>query len=201
VATRTDYNESQQHGVSVAWNSETVRAEVMAILGNYQLHPDVYRERGGAGYIEYAFAPNLAAGVSGQATYAQADLDTRQARTLRQSYGLMGRWGATDALAFLAELNGLVRTTQVDGTQLGAVGYLQADLEVVRGLHLLATAEALRLDRSGERGLQLGGWLSGAWFFARGAELRVDGYVRQTPLATGASLSSLTALVQLHLYL
>jgi hypothetical protein len=201
VATRTDYNEHQQHGVAAAWNGETVRAEVMAILGNYQLHPDVYRERGGAGYVEYAFAPNLAAGLSAQATSAGADLEQRDTQVLRQSYGLMGRWGPTEALSLMGELNGLVRSTQEGGTQLGGVGYLQANLEVLRGLHLIATVEALRPDRSGQEGLQLGGWLSGAWFFTRGAELRVDGYVRQIPLPTGTSLSTLTALVQLHLYL
>ncbi|HEX7668959.1 MAG TPA: hypothetical protein VF395_05230, partial [Polyangiaceae bacterium] len=40
TATRTDINEQQQHGLAFSYSGEKLRAEVMAILGNYQIRPD-----------------------------------------------------------------------------------------------------------------------------------------------------------------
>src|SRR5438132_283537 len=45
AATRTDINEDQQDGIAIAITKEKWRAEVMAILGNYSLRPDAFRER------------------------------------------------------------------------------------------------------------------------------------------------------------
>jgi hypothetical protein len=71
--TRTNINESQQHGIAFAWNGEIVRGEVMALLGNYQLNPDAYRERGYAGYVEFKVKEKVALGVSSMVTYAKQD--------------------------------------------------------------------------------------------------------------------------------
>ena len=50
-ATRTDLNDAQQHGVALSYSGEVIRAELMGIAGNYQLHPDAFRERGYSGYV------------------------------------------------------------------------------------------------------------------------------------------------------
>ena len=74
--TRTDSNQNQQHGAAVSYTSDTSRAELMLIAGNYQLHPDRFRERGYAGYFEHTFAGKYA--VSG------AQPPEQLARAIRQ---------------------------------------------------------------------------------------------------------------------
>ena len=64
ATTRTNLNESQQHGVAFNYNGAVVRGEIMALLGNYQLNPDVFRERGYAGYLEVLVAQSMAVGAS-----------------------------------------------------------------------------------------------------------------------------------------
>lgn len=201
AATRTDTNDQQQHGLSVAYTGEKLRGELMAVLGNLQVRPASYHERGASGYAEYAFAPNLAAGVSTLVTFAQLDLARREGNALRQAHGLFARYGVTEALALMAEVDALVSSTEQSGAQLGGVGYVQADLELVRGLHLLGTVEALRQDRMDPGGVQLGGWLSAGWFFARGLELRVDGIYRRIPTLGSQPTSQLMLMSQLHVYL
>src|SRR5262249_16809385 len=63
-ATRTDVNTGQQDGIAIGWSGESWRAEAMAILGNYALRPDVYRERGASGFFEATLSPSIAIGVS-----------------------------------------------------------------------------------------------------------------------------------------
>jgi hypothetical protein len=64
TATHTDINEDHEYGVAFAISKPTWRAEVMALLGNYSVHPDAYRERGAAGYFELTLAPTSTVGVS-----------------------------------------------------------------------------------------------------------------------------------------
>jgi hypothetical protein len=59
VATRTNIDDNQQHGVSFSYSGEHLRAEVMAILGNFQTRPDDYRERGYSGYAEQTVSHSL----------------------------------------------------------------------------------------------------------------------------------------------
>lgn len=201
AVTRTDFNDTQQHGVTVAYSGESFRTEVMAIAGNFQVGPDGFRERGASGYLEYAFAPNLTAGVSSLMTFARFDRLNLEADTLRQAHGLFARYAPSPDLALIAELDALVRGSQQGGTQAGVVGYAQADLEVVRGLHLLGTVEFLREDQRGATGMQLGGWLGLSWFAARGLEVRLDGFARQTPVQGQPSISNLGSVLLLHFYL
>ncbi|WP_158501928.1 hypothetical protein [Vitiosangium sp. GDMCC 1.1324] len=201
AVTRTDFNDSQQHGVAVAYSGESFRTEVMAIAGNFQVSPDDYRERGASGYFEYVFAPNLTAGVSSLVTFARYDRLRSEANTLRQAHGLFARYAPSPDLALVAELDALVRSSQQGGLQAGVVGYAQADLEVVRGLHLLGTVELLREDQRGAAGTQLGGWLGMSWFVTRGLEVRLDGFARQTPVQGQPSISNLGGVLLLHLYL
>src|SRR5205085_1688431 len=69
AATRTDINDQQQHGVAFAFDNRLVRAEVMGILGNYQISPDAYRERGYSAYAEVVPAAAYAVGVSSLVTH------------------------------------------------------------------------------------------------------------------------------------
>ena len=50
-ATRTDRESSQQHGLALAYNGESVRGEAMAIMGNLQIQPNVVWERGYSAYV------------------------------------------------------------------------------------------------------------------------------------------------------
>ena len=102
----------------------------------------------------------------------------------------------------LVEANALLRTSR----DVGYVGFLQADVEPVQGLHLMATGEILDIgyQDSGdpfnttrkEVGFgrpRFGGWLSAGWFFFSQLELRADFIARQN--------DPLTLLGQLHAYL
>src|SRR5690606_17667564 len=105
TSTRTDINEDQQYGVAVAYTNEGLRAEVMGIAGNFQISPADYHQRGAAGFVEFAFAPQVAGGVSFLATFAGADNELRTRNPVRQAYGVFGRWGVTTDLALQAEAN------------------------------------------------------------------------------------------------
>src|SRR6185369_1555979 len=101
-ATRTDINEDQQYGVALLLAGETVRGEIMAIAGNYQVKPDDYRERCYSGYLEVMVAPSTAVGVSSLVTRADRGLSTG-VPTLRQAHGASLRWGILPQLGLLAE--------------------------------------------------------------------------------------------------
>jgi hypothetical protein len=192
--TRTDFNQQQQHGVAVAFNSEQIRAEAMALLGNFQLGPDAYRERGLAGYAEWNFASGQGLGVSTMFAHANADVATRL-ETTRQAHGLFARL-SWKQLAVLAETDILVASVKGAGTNTGFAGLLQADYEIVQGVHGIVTGEALkRTQDQAEWGW--GAWASAAWFFfphfdVRGDVVRRDGQ---------GGPPTMTYLLQLHGYL
>lgn len=201
-STRTDLNDSQQHGLAVAYNVEGLRAEVMGFVGNLQLNPSYYREQGYAGYAELTLAPNAALGVSSLMAQSRYDVATREPYLLRQAHGLFGRWAPVGPLVLMGEVDALSERAQGGDRRLGLTGLLQADVEPVQGLHLIATSELLsqqpRAQLPGTRGV--GGWLSVAWFFNPHAELRVDSILRRTA-TDGPAQNSLTLLGQLHLTL
>lgn len=192
--TRTDLNDQQQHGLSIAYATEKVRTEVMGILGNLQLHPSAYRERGYSGFVELSVAKNLAVGVSSLLAQARIDPVSGDEFLLRQAHGAFGRWAPFHKLVLMAELDLLVHKPQQRKGSYGHAALLQADYELIQGVHLIATAESLE-----DRGLQgRGGWLSAAWFISHWAELRVDGIVRE--LGTSAATNQvITVMSQLHL--
>lgn len=192
-ATRTDINQSQQHGLAVAYHSDVFRAEGMAILGNYQLRPDAYRERGFAGYAEFALGTTAAVGASVLLTHAELDIASARP-TLRQTHGLFGRVSFWQPLVFLAEANLLVATSPGVRVPVGHVEFLQADLEFLRGLHLLVTGENLRETQIGGDE-QFGAWGSVAWFFLPHFDVRVDAIHRWS------ATEFTTILAQLHGYL
>jgi hypothetical protein len=194
-STRTDLNDTQQHGMAFAYSGELLRGEIMGIAGNYQVSPDAYRERGYSAYAELAPFTGAAFGVSSLVTHAAQDLYLRLPNT-RQAHGLFARLAPARALGLLAEAD------LIEQSATAATGYatmLQADLEPVQGLHLLATGENLRLGGTSRR-TSWSGWLGAGWFFAPHADARFD--FQKQSLANGNTNLSVTALMlQLHVYL
>lgn len=199
-ATRTDYNVHQQHGVAVSYNSDKLRGEVMAIAGNLQLNPDIFRERGYSAFAEWNASAIAQVGVSSLLAHAGRDElnSTRQAPVTRQAHGLFGRVAPVKQIAFLAEADFLVRSTRGPGTDTGFVGFLQADYEPIQGLHVIATGETLKDAAPGEETkTRFGQWLGVWWFFLPHFDVRGD-VIRRTP---GDGSASMTYLLQLHAYL
>ncbi len=197
-ATNTDRESDQQYGAAVSYIGEKMRAEVMAIAGNYQLGPDEFRERGYSAYVEGFAGTSVAAGISSKVTFAQRDRATYEPDMLRQAHGLMVRWAAVDTLSFLFEGDALFRTN----ADAGYVGFLQADYEPVTGLHLMLTGELMDQGlpvvdapnaSPGQGQPQVGGWVSVDWFFFKQFEFRMDAVFRQS--------EPFTLLGQLHFYL
>ncbi|MFN0063088.1 MAG: hypothetical protein ACKVPX_11305 [Myxococcaceae bacterium] len=195
-ATRTDLNEQQQHGVAVNYTGEVLRGEVMAILGNYQLRPDTFRERGVSGFVEWAPLPTLAIGASTLLTHAFYDIDTRRASTLRQAHGVFGRWAPIEPLAVLVEADLLVSSALVSGVQWGGTGVGQVDWEIIQGVHAIGTLEFLH--QSGR--FQAGGWASVAYFCLPQLEFRLDAILRNVE-TSGERLNVFTLVGQVHLSL
>ena len=194
-STRTDLNDTQQHGVALSYNAGIFRGEAMAIAGNYQIAPDAYRERGYSAYAEIAPRSNAAFGVSSLITHAARDLYLRLPDT-RQAHGVFGRWAPVQPLVLLAEVD-LVRHSATSAT--GYATMLQADIEPVQGVHLTAVGENMRQGGT-STGTSWSGWLGAGWFFAPHADVRFD-FQRQS-LALGRSPLPVTALMlQAHLYL
>jgi hypothetical protein len=195
VETRSDLNDTQQHGVALAYSSERVRAEVMAIAGNYQVSPDMYRERGYSGYAEYAPVSNAAIGVSSLVTHAARDRVWLLPNT-RQAHGVFGRWAPLTPLVLMAEAD-LLRHSALSST--GYVTMLQADVEPIQGVHLIAAGENLHRGERGN-GTTWGAWLGAGWFFAPHADARFD-FVHQSQAFGTVHVPETQFLLQLHVYL
>lgn len=193
--TRTDLNDTQQHGVALSYNSGALRGELMAIAGNYQVSPDAYRERGYSVYAEYAPVSNAAFGVSSLLTHAARDLFLLLPNT-RQAHGVFTRWAPISPLALLFEAD-LIAQSAVPET--GYATLLQADIEPIQGVHLIAAGENLHSGAKGS-GTSWSGWLGAGWFFMPHADTRVD--LEHQSLAFGTVNVPATALMaQLHVYL
>jgi len=192
--TRTDLNQQQQHGVAFAYTGERVRAEVMAIAGNLQQRPDATRDRGYAGYAELVLAPRYTLGVSSSVTHAARDVGSGLPIT-RQAHGVFARAAPLRSVALLAELD-LLALTRSGTTNAGYTGFLQADIEPLRGVHAMLTGEVLSRPGTSES-THFGSWFSAAWFPVAHADLRLD-----TVLRTAAGTpTELTILTQFQLYL
>lgn len=197
--TKTDVNVGQQLGVAVSYNSETLRGEVMGILGNFLIGPDAYRERGYAAFAEYALQPNAYIGLSSLITSARAGLTTGQPTT-RHAHGLFARWAPSDTLAFLGELDFLAWQTPNLIDRVGFATYVQADYELFQGLHFMGTLEGAHTG-SGEMGPWLGLWLSAAMYALPHLELRLDNILRRRSQAGGPGSVEFSMLLMLHVFL
>ncbi|HEY1418650.1 MAG TPA: hypothetical protein VGF41_12135, partial [Myxococcaceae bacterium] len=170
--TNTDINQDQQYGVALQLAGETVRGEIMAIAGNYQVSPDAYRERGYSGYLEAMVAPSVALGVSSLITRADRGVSTG-VPTLRQAHGVFLRWGLLPQLGLLAEADVLLQQRLGTGVlDTGAVTWTQLDFEPIQGLHLMPAFESWK--PYGDMGVALGEWLTLAWYPWSHVDLRFD---------------------------
>ncbi|HET6980740.1 MAG TPA: hypothetical protein VFI53_01295 [Myxococcaceae bacterium] len=194
TATQTDFNEDQTYGVAFAISRPTWRAEVMALLGNLSVHPDAYRERGLAGYLELSASPTTAFGISALAARSDASLTTHRP-TLRQAYGGFARLAPWRPLVFQLEADLVLQNQLGSGIQdVGHAEWLQADLEFVRGLHLFGALEGMKTGSTPE--LQRGAWGGVWWFVIPHLDVRADVVERW-----GEGPPTTTFLVQLNGYL
>jgi hypothetical protein len=199
AATRTDLNDTQQHGVAFAYTGEHWRGELMAIAGNYQISPDKFRERGYSGYVEWAPIAQLALGASSLITHAAASVDPSiRAPDTRQAHGVFVRAVPIGPLVLMGEADLVVHTPTGLPSAVGYASVLQADWEIIQGVHLLGTAEQYKPNS--ETAQSYHGWLSAGWFFAPHADVRLD-YERARDAIAGGRYDSTAYLVQLHVYL
>jgi len=197
-SSRTDINSAQQHGVALAYGEGKVRSELMAIAGNLQLHPDAFRERGYAGYFEWAPIVPLAVGVSSLVTHAQQDVQLNGA-LFRQAHGLFGRAVPHKRVVLMAEGDLLVESEPRKRMRIGTAAMLSADYEPWQGVHALGSVE-LKNASFRDEGTSFGVWAGAAWFFAPHADIRVDAIFRNESAGT-RRFSSTALLAQLHFFL
>jgi hypothetical protein len=201
--TRTNINESQQHGVALSYTGQTVRGEIMLVLGNYQLNPDAFRERGYAGFIEFSVKPWAAVGASSLITYARTDFETpTEQHVIRQVHGAFARLVPVRPLVILSEVDALVTTSDAQsngmgGTVPGFIAMAQADIEPTQGLHIVLTGEAMAQGGAGGPYMSYDSWNGLLWFFAPHADARFDFVVVSMP----NQKAGFFLLPQLHVYL
>jgi len=172
TATRTNINDQQQHGAAFTFDNRRVRAEAMAILGNYQISPDAYRERGYSASAEVLLAPAFTLGASSLITHAAKDIALGVANT-RQAHGLFARAAPWTPLVLMAEGDLTVDDPTGGPRAVGVAPMLQADVEPLHGVHLITTGETWR------PGGTLTSTFYGAfgavdWFVGWHVDLRVD---------------------------
>jgi hypothetical protein len=197
--TGTGINDDQQHGLAVSWTQGTFRAELMAILGNYQLRPDAYRERGYSGFFEWLPEQHLALGLSSLMTYRELE-PTYLRETWRHAHGVFARWATPwQPLVVLAEADYVFRSPKNDFHREGFVSYAQADVEPIQGLHFLLTGEAHNVGVTGTP-FSWAVWVSQQWFVAPHVDVRIDNVYQSLGDEFGRA-SALSLLAQAHIYL
>ncbi|MCL2448404.1 MAG: hypothetical protein FWD17_05605 [Polyangiaceae bacterium] len=202
--TRVDINDTQQYGLALAVTKETFRAEIMGIAGNFQVHPDVFRERGYAGYFEYEPTTTLALGVSSMFTRATRDI-VYGITDYRASNGAFMRFSPVTPLVILAEVDSVYQSLTWHGHRGGWGGFVQFDYEPVQGFHTMLSFEGMNGGQNGEP-LSSGGWLSAVWFFLPHMDLRIDGIYTAAGIPAEAGVPAshtnvTTWLAQFHVYL
>jgi hypothetical protein len=204
VLTRTDLDDAQEYGVSLSFSRDQLRGEVMAIAGNFQIHPDEYRERGYSAYVELAALSTLAVGASSLFTRATRDI-VYGVTDYRYENGLFARYSPVPSLVFLGEADSVYQSLTWNGHRGGYAAFVQGDYEPLQGLHLMVTGEAMNSGTSGEPS-SFDAWLSGVWFFLPHVDVRLDGIVSTlgAPAAPGSSptyTNVTTWLAQFHVFL
>lgn len=197
--TSTNINDQQQYGAAFSLSNELLRGELLAIAGNLQLRPDVYRERGYSMFVEWFPVERVAVGASSLITHRELDPSTLK-ETWRHAHGGFARVApGWNRLVLLGEVDWVLSSSKDEFHRSGVVGYVQADLEFHQGMHLLATAEANNVGmvkRFWTRTL----WASYAWFFAPHADLRLDGIYHSIGSSFGRQ-RAYTLLLQGHVWL
>lgn len=197
--THTDINEQQQYGLAFAWAAGPLRGEIMAILGNYQLRPDAYRERGYSTFVEGNIAERLSLGVSSLVTHRKLDPSSFK-ETWRQVHGVHARYATPwEPLTVLTEWDYTLTSSRDELWRKGVVGYTQADLEAAQGVHFLITAEAHDVGVRAPP-WSYGAWLTYQWFVLPHTDLRLDG-IYQSLGSNFGRVPVYTLLLQGHVYL
>jgi hypothetical protein len=197
--TRTDINAAQQTGLAVSFQKGIVRAEAMALLGNYHVSPDAFRSRGYSAFGEFQLDKNFTFGGSSMITYASEDEILRSA-TFRHAHGIFSRYVPTKMVVLMGEFDFLAASREVPNRlTFGHTSRLTADVEPIGGVHIQGSFETLLRDARNDE-LSYGGWLTGTWFFLPHAEARLDLIVRHENTA-GRSFNSATLFGQLHFFL
>jgi len=199
--TRTNINDQQQYGLGAVYQGDRLRAELMVILGNFQLRPDRYRERGYSATVEGYLTDRITVGASSLITHRKVDPLTLK-ETYRHAHGVFSRIATPwQPLVLMAELDYVLESPRFDRKRSGVVGYLQADLEPVQGIHIIGTGELQNVG-NGKQPLSWAAWLSYAWFFAPHADVRVDGIYQDLSVGSGLPrLQAVSFLLQGHVYL
>jgi hypothetical protein len=196
--TRTNSNADQQGGVAFAMQRKGFRGEILGIVGNPQVAPDTFRERGYAGFVSWAPEKNVEVGLSSLWTHAGADIATLAPRN-RQAHGPFVRWSPVDGVAVLAEADLLRSVDDGLGTN-GVASLAEVDWEVVNGLHLRGIGQHCDTDMGdGETGVATG-WFATQWFIVPRVDVRLDALRGTLQCAPGLE-SQWYALGQLHFYL
>lgn len=195
-STLTDRESDQQHGVAFAMSRGKWRGEMMFVLGNYQMGPDDYRERGYVGFAEFMPSNSFAIGASSMILQSAKSIVTgAQTKTIRHAHGLMARIVPWSPLVIMAEADVL----KTSGRAIGYTGLLMADYEPLQGLHVRLTVEGrdegkpeTGLATKGLGELQTGVWATVQWFFHTHLDAQVD-------FVTRSGVDS-TLQAQLHFY-
>ena len=198
-ATRTDTNDGQTLGLDAVYGRRKVRLEGMGILGNTQIGPDAYRERGYSAVFSFAPKNTAEVGLSSLVTHADLDIDLKEER-LRQAHGIFGRYAPVEDVRLLAEANVTVSTLGEADAETGSVGYVQLDAEPAQGFHLKATAEWCDDDHADADAATLRGTATALWFLAPHMDLRVDAFYGTLYCTPGVEPSPM-GLMQLHMFL
>ena len=203
TATGTDNDNTQQYGASVAYNGSAIRGEAMIIAGNFEVSPDEYRQRGYVGFAEWDGVERLTVGVSSLATHAGKDI-TLQTPAWRQAYGVFARWSPWTPLVLSTEWDTTILSQPATSrlaaqNTLGEAGMLQADFEVIQGIHLSTTAEFLNTKVSSSPS-SYGWWGTVWWFLAPRIDVRGDVVFQSLPAGTSRT-SATTLLGMVHAYL
>jgi len=99
-------------------------------------------------------------------------------------------------LVLLAEVDALITTSLGGGgASAGHADWLQADIEVIRGVHLLTAIEGMKPPGGGPS--SVGFWGGAAWFVVPHLDVRAD-WVRRS---TADSVPTNTFLIQINGYL
>lgn len=197
--TGTDIDSQQQYGASIFHEGENYHAELMAIAGNYQIHPDNYRQRGYAGYAEFSLRPRLQFGISSLITYQKLDPDLLQS-AVHGAHGVTLRWSPAPNTVVLAEADILHSLISGSINHVGYAGVAQLDYEFLRGLHGMGTIEFYLPPQ--ERALWSNReWLSAAWFTFPHLDLRLDGIFASEAFVPTLRTNTLAMLAQVHVSL
>jgi hypothetical protein len=132
-------------------------------------------------------------------TYTEKDLNLG-VPDVRELHGGFVRASPVKALVILAEGDAMINTTKPSSvSSVGFVSMLQADVEPIQGVHLIATGETLSPGGLAPKS-SFGAWASVQWFFLPHADIRFDFTYRS--MAEGNQLIPVQSyLLQTHIYL